>query len=158
MCHTGYMKHTVEFETNIACSVQTLFAFHADTQNLPRITPPGTSVEILQLDEILKQGNIAKLKIKKGLFSFVWELVFETVDSPRLIVDVATRSPFKSFIHEHHFIEVNAGHSILRDKITFSLPFEPLSNVALWFIKRDIQKMFVFRHRQTKKLIDKKVL
>ena len=36
------MKHTLIFETPLACSVKTLFDFHADTNNLPLITPPDT--------------------------------------------------------------------------------------------------------------------
>ena len=115
--------------------VKTLFDFHADTNNLPLITPKDTSVEILKLEIPLTQGNEAVLRIKKGWFSFVWKLTFEKVDYPHLIVDVAIRSPFKLFRHEHHFIVVDATHSILRDVVTFSLPFEPLSAVAVWFVK-----------------------
>ncbi|CAA6823407.1 MAG: Unknown protein [uncultured Sulfurovum sp.] len=147
------MKHTLIFETQLSCDVKTLFDFHADTTNLPLITPPDTTVKIVKLEEELKEGNIAILKIKKGILPFVWELVFEKVDAPNLIVDVATRSPFKTFRHEHHFIEVNGKNSILRDKVTFSLPLEPLSAMAVWFVKRDLQKMFTYRHNKTKEAI-----
>ena len=147
------MKHTLIFETPISCSVKTLFDFHADTNNLARITPRDTSVEILKLETPLKEGNEAVLQIKKGLLSFIWELTFEKVMYPYLIVDVAKRSPFKIFRHEHHFIEVDATHCILRDKIIFTLPFEPFSNVMLWFIKKDITKMFAYRHEQTSKYL-----
>ena len=147
------MKHTLIFETPIPCSVKILFDFHADTNNLPLITPKDTSVKILKLETPLKQGNEAVLRIKKGWLSFVWELTFEKVVYPYIIIDVATRSPFKLFRHEHHFIEVNATHSILRDVVTFSLPFEPLSSLAVWFVKRDMQKMFDYRHNKTKEAI-----
>ncbi len=147
------MKHTLIFETPIPCSAKTLFDFHADTNNLALITPIDTSVEILKLDTPLKQGNEAVLRIKKGWLSFVWELTFEKVIYPHLIVDVATRSPFKLFRHEHHFIEVDNTHAILRDEVTFSLPFWPLSSVAVWFVKRDMQKMFAYRHQKTKEAI-----
>ena len=147
------MKHTLIFETPIPCSAKTLFDFHADTNNLALITPKDTSVEILKLDTPLKQGNEAVLHIKKGWLSFVWELTFEKVIYPHLIVDVATRSPFKLFRHEHHFIELDSTHSILRDVVTFSLPLEPLSIAAVWFIKKDMEKMFDYRHQKTKKSI-----
>ena len=147
------MKHTLTFETPMPCGVKTLFNFHADTKNLPHITPTDTSVDILKLETPLKEGNEAVLRIKKGLFSFVWELTFEKVNYPHLIVDVATRSPFKVFRHEHHFIELDETHSILRDEITFTLPFEPFSSFALWFIKRDMKKMFSYRHKKTQEII-----
>ena len=110
-------------------------------------------MQIIKLETELKEGNEAILKIKKGLLSFVWELVFEKVTYPNLIVDVATKSPFKSFRHEHHFVEVNASHSILRDVVTFSLPLWPLSSVAVWFVKKDMQKMFNYRHQKTKEAL-----
>ena len=144
------MKHTLTFETQLSCSVKTLFDFHADTNNLPLITPKDTSVEILKLETPLKEGNEAILRIKKGWLAFTWELRFEKVEPPYLIVDVATRSPFKTFRHEHQFVGVNGGHSILRDEVIFSLPFEPLSTIAVWFVKRDMKKMFAYRHAQTK--------
>lgn len=147
------MKHILIFETPISCSVKTLFEFHADTKNLPLITPKDTSVDILKLETPLREGNEAVLRIKKGWFSFVWELTFEKVSYPNVIVDVATRSPFKLFRHEHHFIEVNGTHSILRDVVTFTLPFEPLSSVAVWFVKRDMKQMFAYRHQKTKEAL-----
>jgi ligand-binding SRPBCC domain-containing protein len=142
------MSYKLEFETTIECSVEELFDFHANTHNLPRITPPEIKVEIIKLDEPLKQGSEAILKIKKGLIGFVWELVFEKV-AANLIVDRATKSPFKSFVHEHHFIAVDEHHTTLRDIITFGLPLAPLSNPVAWFIKHDMQKMFIYRHQQT---------
>ena len=93
------------------------------------------------------------LRIKKGWFSFVWELTFEKVNYPDLIVDVAIRSPFKFFRHEHHFIEVNATNSILRDVVTFNLPFDTLSSLAAWFVKRYMLQMFSYRHQKTKEAI-----
>lgn len=144
------MKHTLIFETPLSCNVKTLFDFHADTKNLPLITPEDTEVKIVKMETPLKKGNQAILRIKKGFLSFVWKLTFEEVRYPYLIVDVATRSPFKMFRHEHHFIAIDETHSILRDKIIFSLPFWPLSMPAVSFVQRDMKKMFAFRHAQTK--------
>ncbi|OYY32042.1 MAG: hypothetical protein B7Y52_02770 [Sulfurovum sp. 28-43-6] len=148
--HHNSMKQTLIFETLLPCSVERLFEFHADTNNLPLITPTDTRVEILKLETPLTQGNTAVLRIKKGWLSFVWELRFEKVEYPHLIVDVAMRSPFKTFRHEHHFIKSDETHSILRDVVTFALPLAPLSNVAVWFVKRELKKMFAYRHQKTK--------
>lgn len=150
------MKNTIEFETIIECTPEALFAFHADTNNLPLITPPDTTVKIIKLDEGLKEGNVAVLKIKKGLLSFVWELVFEEVTYPNLIVDVATKSPFKSFRHEHHFLKIDETHTLLKDRVSFSLSssFWIFNRLIAWFIKKDMKKMFKFRHEQTQRIIE----
>lgn len=144
------MKYTLIYETSLPCNVETLFNFHADTHNLTLITPKDTEVDIVKIETPLKKGNQVILKIKKGFLSFVWELTFEEVLYPHLIIDVATRSPFKMFRHEHHFIAIDEKHSILQDKITFSLPFWPLSVLAVPFVKRDMNQMFAYRHAQTK--------
>lgn len=150
------MKHTIEFETIIECTPEALFAFHADTNNLPLITPPDTTVTIIKLDEDLKEGNVAVLKIKKGLLSFVWELVFEKVEYPRLILDVATKSPFKTFRHEHYFLKIDETHTLLKDRVSFSLSFWIFNRPIAWFIKKDMKKMFMFRHTKTAEAIDLK--
>ena len=124
--------------------------------NLSLITPKDTTVEILKLVTPLKEGNEAVLRIKKGWLAFNWELTFEKVQSPHLIVDVATKSPFKTFRHEHQFVEVNGTRSILRDVVTFSLAFEPFSAIAVWFVKKDMEKMFAYRHEKTKEAITSK--
>ena len=92
------MKYTLIYESSLPCNVEALFDFHADTNNLPLITPLDTKVDIIKIETPLKKGNQAILRIKKGFVSFVWELTFEEVLYPHLIIDVATRSPFKMFI------------------------------------------------------------
>ncbi|MBD3790021.1 MAG: hypothetical protein IE885_06630 [Campylobacterales bacterium] len=147
------MKHIITYETLIHCNVENLFEFHADTANLPLITPPDIDVDIIKISTPLKEGNEAQLKIKKWPFSFEWELLFEHVVYPELIVDVALRSPFKTFRHEHHFIEVDESYTLLKDVVTFSLPFGWFTLPFTWLIKRDMNKMFSYRHAKTKEFI-----
>jgi len=149
------MKYQLEFETIIECTQEELFDFHANTNNLPLITPKDIKVEIIKLDEPLQEGNKVVLKIKKALLGFIWELVFAKVQKPSLIVDRAIKSPFKSFVHEHHFITINEKETMLKDIITFELPLAPLSNPVAWFIKYDMQKIFIHRHKATLEYFDR---
>lgn len=138
----------LEFETIIECSVKELFDFHANTENLTQISPKNIKVEILNMDKPIDEGSKATLKIKKGFIGFRWELIFDKV-SPNLIIDRAIHSPFKSFVHEHHFITIDQHNTMLKDIITFELPLAPLSNPIMWFIKHDMQQMFIHRHKAT---------
>ena len=147
------MKHTLIYETMIDRNVEEIFHFHSDTGNLALITPSNLEVVILKYSPPMKAGDRVTLRIKKWIISFEWELIFEEVSYPYKIVDVAIRSPFKTFRHEHEFIPVNGQRTKLRDRITFSLPLWPLSLPLVWFIKRDIRKMFAYRHRQTASLL-----
>jgi ligand-binding SRPBCC domain-containing protein len=125
-----------------------LYAFHANPYNLPLITPPNIKVEVIKLDKPIQEGVQGVLKIKKGLIAFVWGFVFEKV-TPQLIIDRSLRSPFKSFVHEHHFISIEDSRTKLIDRVTFEPPLAPLSNPIAWFVRYDMKNMFIYRHQKT---------
>jgi len=146
---------SLEFSTEIAVDTQTLFAFHTDTTNLPKITPPWIDVAIVSLELPLQKGSRIELDIKRFALTQRWDMIISELLSPKLLCDKAVKSPFKSFIHYHRFESIDKGKSILKDEVLFSLPLYPLSLIALSFIKKDMKKMFDYRHRQTKKLLEK---
>jgi ligand-binding SRPBCC domain-containing protein len=43
---------------------------------------------------------------------------------------------------------------MLCDKISITLPFEPLSHLILPLVKRDILAMFEYRHKTTKRILE----
>lgn len=147
------MSRTLQFETPIGCSVEALFAFHSDTQNLSAITPPGITVNIIELPAEPVSGSRAVLQIRRGLLGFRWELRFETIAPPNRIVDVALRSPFASFRHEHLFMSLQNDHSLLIDKVTFSLPLGWLGRRFEWLVARDLKTMFGYRHAKTAEIL-----
>lgn len=147
---------SLEFSTEIAVDTQTLFAFHIDTNNLPKITPPWIGVEILSLELPLHKGSMVELDIRRFGFTQRWKMIISELISPTLICDKAVKSPFASFIHYHRFEAIDKTKSVLNDELIFSLPLYPLSLIAVPFIKKDMQKMFEYRHQQTKILLEKK--
>jgi ligand-binding SRPBCC domain-containing protein len=147
---------SLEFSTEIAVDTQALFEFHIDTNNLPRITPPWIHVEIASLELPLHEGSMIELDIRRFGFTQRWKMMIFEFTSPVLVCDKAVKSPFKSFIHYHRFEALDKNNSVMKDEITFSLPLYPLSLIAVPFIKKDLQKMFEYRHRQTKLLLEKK--
>lgn len=147
---------SLEFSTEIAVDTQTLFAFHIDTNNLPKITPPWIGVEILSLELPLHKGSMVELDIRRFGFTQRWKMIISELISPTLICDKAVKSPFASFIHYHRFEAIDKTKSVLNDELIFSLPLYPLCLIAVPFIKKDMQKMFEYRHQQTKILLEKK--
>jgi len=148
---------SLDFNTEIAVDTQTLFEFHMDTNNLPKITPPWINVKIQFLELPLHQGSTIELDIKRFGLTQRWKMIISQLTSPTLICDEAVQSPFSSFVHHHHFEAIDENTSMLKDELTFSLPFYPLSLIVLPFIKKDMQKMFDYRHKQTKTLLEKKM-
>ena len=145
----------LRFTTEIDVDVQSLYDFHIDTNNLPKITPPWIKVQIISLELPLHQGSELELDITRFGMTQRWKMQIAALKKPELVSDQALKSPFSSFVHHHRFEAIDDTKSRLCDELELSLLFYPLSWIALPFIKRDIRKMFAYRHRQTKILLEK---
>lgn len=141
--------------TLIACTQEDLYAFHLDVNNLTKITPKGMSVKLLNEDFVPHEGGVLCLKSVKNFIPMRWEVLIETMDEPRLLVDVATRSPFKMWRHSHIFTQVNQTQCELKDVVEFALPFGALGRLFEGFVIQEFEAMFTFRHRVTKEILEK---
>jgi len=148
---TLHLKFSIELKTDI----QTLYDFHTDTDNLPKITPPWLAVKIISLEKPLIKGSQVELDIGRFGMTQRWKIKIVALNPPELVCDRALKSSFSSFVHYHRFKTINEYKSLLCDELELTLPFYPFSLIALPFIKKDIQKMFDYRHLQTKKILEK---
>lgn len=139
----------------INCDIKSLFDFHLDTNNLSNITPPDTKVELLTKDFKPIIGQILKIKSTKYFIPMIWEVRIEKIDEPNLLVDMALKSPFAFWEHKHIFIK-HGNICELKDVITFKMPFVFFGKLLTGFVKKDLQKMFDFRHKITKEILEKK--
>jgi ligand-binding SRPBCC domain-containing protein len=65
---------------------------------------------------------------------------------PLRFTDVQLRGPFLFWKHAHDFEERNGG-VMMRDRITYALPWAPLSGIALPAVRRNVERAFAFRRR-----------
>ena len=137
----------------INCDTKSLFDFHLDTNNLTKITPTNIKVELLTKDFKPVVSQILKIKSTKYFIPMMWEVKIEKIEEPNLLVDVALKSPFKFWEHKHIFIN-HGNFSELKDVITFKMPFGILGNLLSFFIKKDLQNMFDYRHKITKNILE----
>lgn len=147
------------FEKSIIlnCTLQEVFDFHLDVNNLKRITPPD--MKVILLNEVIKveQGTVLKIKSIKNFIPTYWEVEIKKIDSPNLLVDYAIKSPFKYWEHSHIFTK--RGNQVeLKDVVIYKLPFGKLGKLFDFFIKKELEKMFEFRHQITKKILSSKKL
>lgn len=138
----------------IKCNIQTLFDFHLDVNNLKHITPNDTKVTLITKDFIPKQSETLEIKSTKYFIPMLWKVKIEKIDEPNLLVDVALKSPFKYWEHKHIFIQ-HKDRCELKDVITYELPFGKFGKLFNPFIAKDLQKMFNFRHKITKEILEK---
>ncbi len=146
-------KFTFNFTSTIATSIEKLFEFHSDTNNLPKITPPWINVTIVDLKLPLKEKSTITLDIKQYGLTNRWVMQIDKMQPYHTICDKAFKSPFKSFYHQRSFATINKKESQLSDTITLELPLYPLSLIALPLVRRDMEKMFAYRHQKTKEIL-----
>ncbi|MDX1809207.1 MAG: SRPBCC family protein [Sulfurospirillaceae bacterium] len=134
------------------CDIVKLFDFHLDVNNLQKITPANMHVSLLNPDFVPKQGARLKIKSTKYMLSSYWEVEIRTLQSPNLLVDVAIKSPFRSWEHRHIFTQIG-NQCELRDVVMFELPFGFLGSLLNPLVQKELNNMFEFRHNITKQLL-----
>jgi len=137
----------------INCDIKALFDFHLDTNNLTFITPKNIKVELLTKNFKPQIGQLLKIKSTKYFVPMNWEIKIEKIDEPNLLVDIALKSPFSFWEHKHIFIK-HGNMCELKDVINFKLPLGILGKLLSYFVKKDLQKMFDYRHKMTKNILE----
>lgn len=142
-------------ESVLPYSPADLWALHQSAEVIPKLNPPGTKVQVLSPPEELgvRVGAVHKLKMVKYGLPTVWHAEIVEVEAPHRFVDVARKSPFRSWRHEHAFLPHDEG-VLLRDTIDYEMPLGPLGSLAdALFVRRDLEQTFEHRHRITRELL-----
>ena len=140
--------------TLINCTLEELFNFHLDTNNIKLITPKHTKVELIEYENETFEGKIVKLKTTRAFIPITWIVKIDKYQYPNLMVDIALQSPFPFWEHQHIFTK-KGSMCELKDVIKYKLPFGLFGKLLTFFIKKDIENMFVYRHRKTKELLER---
>ncbi len=139
----------------ISCEIEELFQFHLDSNNIKKITPKDTKVELVNKDFIATEGEILEIKTTKFFLPVFWAVEISLIKKPNMLVDTALSSPFEFWRHSHIFTQ-KGNVSELKDVIEFELPFGFIGNLFSSFMESQLDKMFTYRHKQTKMILEKK--
>ena len=140
----------------IKCDIQELFDFHLDVANLKAISPKNIKVTLLNEGFVPKEGAVLKLKTVKSFIPIIWEVKIDTLDAPNLLVDIAMKSPFKSWKHSHIFTQIDTTTCELKDVVEYSLPFGFIGSLFDFLIQYELESMFTYRHTLTKERLEEK--
>lgn len=141
-------------ESLIQCKIEDLFNFHLDVNNLKTISPKNIKVTLLNEGFIPKEGAVLKLKTVKYFVPIIWEVKIDTLNAPHLLVDVAMKSPFKSWKHSHIFSQHDENFCEMKDIVEYTLPFGFLNSLFKALMQKELESMFSFRHDVTKKILE----
>jgi ligand-binding SRPBCC domain-containing protein len=145
---------TLVFESVLPFTPEQLWEFHNDVKALPVLTPPGTHVEIVGDDTSVRNGAIHKLKVTKfGVVKLRWDATISEVIPGQQFVDSGAAFPFKHWHHLHEFLPHPSG-AILKDTLDYQVGLGPIRKlIDALIIRKDLERMFAFRHKKTEEFL-----
>jgi ligand-binding SRPBCC domain-containing protein len=147
----------LERSVEIAAPVSAVFAFHLDTRNAALISPPSTRVVGVEGRFPVRAGDLVTLRLRRRPLplTLAWRVRIESVEPERRIVDVAERSPFALWRHEHLFRALGPGRTLLTDRVTYRLRGGRLGELAgRLLVGRALEGGFAERQRRTRDLLE----
>jgi ligand-binding SRPBCC domain-containing protein len=172
------MIHKVQFEQWVPIPIERVFLFFANPGNLPRIMPPQSGTELVQLKlvpppgfpeeratvtgEAPLAGSGSEIVTSFRLLPFLpfrarWVARITEFEWNHHFADVQTQGPFKSFLHRHELTEETRGPmrgTIVRDVIEYDVGFGWLGNLAQkFFVSRQFQRTFEYRQQALERLL-----
>lgn len=123
------------------------FVFFEDPRNLFDITPDWLRFEMK--DRVSRtemfEGAEFDYTIRWFGIPLPWKSRIEGYRPPEAFTDIQTVGPYRSWSHLHTFEEAPSG-TIMRDIVTYRLPFGPLGGaVHAIAVKRQLEHIFQYR-------------
>ena len=130
-----------------------VFNFFSNAENLNVITPPDMQFKIISpLPIQIKKGALIDYKIKVNGIPFKWQTEISEWQPNIRFVDQQIKGPYRVWIHEHTFEEVD-GQTHMKDYVQFLSPgwfLEPLINKL--FVEKKVKAIFEYREKILKDL------
>jgi len=140
--------HVLEQTQNVPGTLAACWDFFSDPGNLARITPPELGFEVIsKLPPRIHPGMMIQYRIRP-LFGIpvTWMSEITQVDERRFFVDKQRVGPFHIWHHEHTFTDLGDGAVAVHDKVTYSLPFGPLGDLAHpLLVSPQLRRIFDYR-------------
>ncbi len=136
------------FELRISLRVprgrEEAFAFFSDAHNLERITPGFLKFRVLTPAPIeLREGVVIDYTLRVRGVPLRWRSEITVWDPPHRFVDRQVRGPYRRWVHEHRFVSLDGGGTLVEDRVEYAVPGGRL--VHALFVKRDVQAIFAYR-------------
>lgn len=147
-----------ERRIQIAAPIETVFGFHLDSANLPRITPPHLHAKILEVRPGPSGGEVGKRVVMQlrpySLIRQTIEVEFLECDPPSLLRDQQLRGPFRSWRQTRRFSRVEGGTE-LHDHVEYQLPFGWFGRLLeKLLVAGQIKAMFRWRQERTRDILE----
>jgi ligand-binding SRPBCC domain-containing protein len=131
-----------------------VFDFFSDAANLERITPPQLNFHIITPQPLeLKQGALIDYKLSMHGIPMTWRTEISVWNPPHSFTDRQLSGPYKQWIHRHTFIELSENKTLIEDEVKYRLPLEPVGDVAHFFVRSELDKIFDYRQKAVAEIL-----
>lgn len=141
-------SHTYVLERSelVAAPRDHVFGFFQEPANLAKITPPGMGFEIVDVQNMpMQRGTKIEYQIRVFGAPQRWSTEIVEYEPTRRFVDLQTRGPYRYWRHEHTFEDAD-GHTLVRDRVEYQMPFGPLGRLAnRAAVARQLRRIFDYR-------------
>ena len=139
----------------IAAPVEDVFAFHANPDNIPKISPSWQSIRIAQGGQAEVSGEFEIEVRLLGTFTLRWLGIWREVARPVVLVDEARRSPFAFWRHRHVFERIDACSTRMTDHVTYAFAGGWLGKIfGETFGRMQFVLMFADRQARTRRVLE----
>lgn len=138
-------------KTKINVPVERLFSWHENDGAILRLTPPWAPLKMMgRKGQGLKKGVSVTFEIRIFNIPMIWESEHIAYEKNSFFKDRQIKGPFSKWEHTHSFIRDGKCRSIMEDKVEFTLPFGIFSRPFYAVAKKEIDRMFRYRHQVLK--------
>ena len=127
--------------------------FFSDPRNLPAITPPDLGFNITSaVPERMYAGMVVNYTVTPFTgFKVDWTTEITHVKECEFFVDEQRFGPYRFWHHQHFFLQVQGGTEMI-DSVRYLLPFQPFGQLASGFVRKKLERIFVFLGQALEKL------
>ena len=139
-------KHTLQSSHIVAAPLARVWEFFSSAANLGRITPRSMGFDILTENPSTETGALIDYKVRPvfGIPTH-WQTLIDEVEAPTRFRDTQVKGPYKSWVHEHRFTEVEGGVR-MDDRVDYEMPFGPIGALGhRMAVRNQLEWVFDFR-------------
>lgn len=148
--------HSLRREQVVRAPRDRVFEFFSRARNLEMLTPPWLRFEVLTPEPIvMRPGSLIEYRLTLHRVPLRWVTVIDCWEPGAEFVDRQLRGPYRVWHHTHAF-EAHPEGTLVRDHVHYAIPFGLLGAAAhLAFVRRDLQRVFDYRHAAVNRLLGK---